>query len=93
MAISREFEEETGVKTNIDDWMLFSIIFREEEYKVYFFYCVSDKVFSVKTIEKEEVFIYDIENLPKNIIFNLNWLIPMSLDTQLTFDNPILIQE
>ena len=93
MAMSREFEEETGVTTDTNKWKLFSTIHREKQYKVYFFFCMSDKVFSVKTIEEEEIFIHDVESLPQNVISNLRWLIPMSLDVQLDFENPVLVEE
>ncbi|AXB34278.1 NUDIX domain-containing protein [Vibrio campbellii] len=92
-AMAREFEEETSVSTSPSDWKIFSIIDRPEHYKVHFLYCVNEKVCNVKTVEKEEVAIYKVDSLPENVIFNLNWLIPMSLDSELVFESPIYIEE
>ncbi len=91
-AIIREFEEETGVKTEKTDWKFFAIISKEAEYKIYFFLAITDKMFSVKTVEEEEVGIYEVANLPKQKLPNLNWLIPLSLDEYLDFSEPILIR-
>lgn len=93
MAMAREFEEETGVKTTSNEWKLFSIIHRPTQYKVYFLFSITNKMFEAKTVEEEEVFICDVNNLPEKKIFNLNWLIPMSLDSQLTFNKAIEIEE
>ncbi len=90
-AIVREFEEETGVKTDEDEWKLFAIISKESKYKVYFFVAFTDKVLTAKTIEKEEVIICDMDNLPNKMIPNLNWLIPMSLDKEVDFSSPVII--
>jgi len=92
-AMSREFEEETGVVTDTMIWQLFATVHRPDEYFVYFYFAKSDKVYDVKTIEAEKVDIYDVDNLPKNMINNLNWLIPMSLDPKLDLSNPIKIEE
>ncbi len=92
MAIVREFEEETGVKTKISDWKLFVIINKDLEYKLYFFVAINNKIFDIKTMEEEEVGIYDTNNLPQKKLFNLNWLIPMSLDSHLNLEEPIKIK-
>ncbi len=90
-AIVREFEEETGVKTKQADWKLFAIIEKKMHYKVYFFRSFTDDMLSAKTVEKEEVSIYDINNLPAKVIPNLRWLIPISLDKEVNFTKPIII--
>lgn len=92
-AMSREFQEETGVVTTKEQWQLFSTVKKEGEYFVYFFFSITDKVYDVKTIEAEKVDIYDVDNLPKNMINNLNWLIPMSLDQKIDLKEPIKIKE
>ena len=93
MAMSREFEEETGVATASEVWKVFAVINGGEQYKVYFFYTLSDDLVNVKTIEAEEVGIYSIDGLPHNVLHNLRWLIPMSLDSKLPFRHPIEIEE
>ncbi len=90
-AIVREFEEETGVKTSESEWKLFAIIGRESQFKVYFFVAITDKMFKAKTVEKEEVGIYDVSKLPINIIPNLQWLVPLSLDKEVDFSKPVVI--
>ncbi len=92
MAIIREFEEETRVKTKDTDWKLFATINKETEYIIYFFFAFSDKTFSAKTTEQEIVGIYEVNNLPKKIIPNLNRLIPLSIDKEINFDEPIHIK-
>ncbi|RXK07614.1 hypothetical protein CRV07_03895 [Halarcobacter ebronensis] len=57
------------------------------------YYAHSDLAFDVRTIEKEEVHIVKVNNLPKNIIPNLQWLIPLALDKEMDFSSPILMQE
>ncbi len=92
-AMVREFEEETGVVSSSDEWQLFATVHKTDTYFVYFYFAKSDKVYDVKTIEEEKVAIYDVDNLPKNMINNLNWLIPMGLDPKLDLTNPIKIEE
>ncbi len=91
-AIVREFEEETGVVTDELEWTLFSIIRRDLEYEVYFFFCVSDKVYDAKTTEAEEIGLYEVSRLPNNVIANLKWLIPISLDNNIEYDKPLIIK-
>ncbi len=90
-AIVREFEEETGVKTLENEWNLFAILIKESEYKVYFFTAFTDKMLNAKTVEKEEVGIYDVDNLPTKMLSNLKWLIPLSLDKEVDFSKPVFI--
>ena len=92
-AMSREFEEETGVVINAEEWIHFSHIHRPNFYYLDLYYAHSDLAFDVRTIEKEEVHIVKVNNLPKNIIPNLQWLIPLALDKEMDFSSPILMQE
>ncbi len=92
-AMVREFEEETSVQTTNQDWTLFAIIERPGHYIVHFFCAFTDAVFDVTTVEQERVLIVDSKSLPGNVIFNLNWLIPMAMDQELVFENPVTIQE
>jgi 8-oxo-dGTP diphosphatase len=92
-AMSREFKEETGVVINAEEWVQFSHIHRPGFYHLDLYYAHSDLAFDVRTIEKEEVHIVKVNNLPENIIPNLQWLIPLALDKEMDFSNPILMQE
>ena len=93
MAMSREFEEETGVVTAPEAWKVFAVINGGEQYKVYFLYTLSNDLVNVKTVEEEKVGIYAVDDLPRNVLHNLRWLIPMSLDSKLSFEHPIMIEE
>ncbi len=92
-AMSREFEEETGLETDPAEWRLFSIITDKSRNDIHFFYTTNEDFHKVKTVEAEEVGIYETTHLPHNIIHNLRWLIPMSLDPKLTFTSPIRAEE
>lgn len=84
-AMSREFEEETGVVTNSCDWTQFAKIRGgDDSWLVNFFVTISDKVFDVRTVEREEVLLVSPLSLPDNVIFNLRWLIPLAMDTDIS---------
>ena len=92
-AMAREFGEETGVIINPKEWTCFACIHRPGFYDLDIYRAHSDLAFDVRTIEKEEVHLLKVNELPKNIIPNLQWLIPLALDKQADFSNPISIQE
>ncbi|MFG0606169.1 NUDIX domain-containing protein [Vibrio mimicus] len=92
-AIAREFQEETGVQTNPDEWKLYVTLTRPDIYRVHFLCMISDKVHNVRTMEEELVTLFPCDQLPKNIIHNLRWLIPLALDSKLKINKPISIEE
>ena len=92
-AMVRECAEETGVITQRDDWQCFANVFRPNGYDVDVYFAHSDLAFNAKTIEAEEIHIIKVTELPENIIPNLQWLIPLALDTQADFSTPICIKE
>ena len=78
-AMAREFEEETGVKTDPVDWWYFNMETDEKEWMVRFFFCKGD-VDACKTMEEEEVVVHDtvsIYSLP--VIPNLLEIIPRAV--------------
>lgn len=78
-AMRREFQEETGVI--IDGWERFATVRgSSNKFTIYFFRAFSDDIFDVKTMEEEQVAIFNVNDLPENLIGNLSWLIPMALD-------------
>jgi len=79
-AMVREFREETGVQTSQHDWEFFTNL-QGPWGSVMFFLMRDDRVFEVKTMEDEEIHIIGVRDLPHNIIGNLRWIIPMSLDS------------
>lgn len=92
-AMVREFFEETGVATHPKDWCCYAKIYRAKCYDVDVYFAHSDLAFSAKTIELEQVHIIKLNELPSNIIPNLQWLIPLALDKQADFSQPVLIKE
>ena len=92
-AMSREFEEETGVAIANHQWTCFAQVNRPGVYHVDMFFAHSDLAFSAKTIEQEQVAIVELAKLPSNLVPNLNWLIPLALDKQADFSLPVVINE
>ena len=92
-AMSREFTEETGVSINEGQWTNFTVIERPNNYSVHFFSATSHLISSVKSMEKEKVGIYLVQNLPNTVIHNLRWLIPLAIDPELQFNTPVTIYE
>ena len=60
-----------------------SLIFAAITIEIDFFYAFSNEIYNAKQLEKEVLFIADTEDLPKKIINNLRWMIPMALDDRL----------
>lgn len=98
-AMKREFEEETGVKTFEKDWTHFATMTFEDDIMgssaiIYCFKMFSNLIYQCKTIEQEEIKIFNITNLENNvfptligekIIKNLDVLIPLALDDDFEF--------
>lgn len=93
VAISREFEEESGIASSPNDWTEFCVLENPGLCHVHFLFTFNDDVYNAKTMEDEEVSIYEVDNLPDNVIFNLKWLINMCLDDTLIFEKPICLKE
>lgn len=80
-AMAREFQEETGY---LYDFWKPLITLKGEDWICYFFYGIIqshqklDNIVSTKT--DETITIVPSDNLPKNIIPNLEWLIPLAKD-------------
>ncbi len=92
-AMVRECAEETGVITQPADWQCFANVFRENSYDVDLYFARTDLALSAKTMEAEEIHIMKVSAIPKNIIPNLQWLIPLALDSQADFSTPVCIKE
>lgn len=78
-AMAREFKEEAGVYFPPKRWIEI-VTLRGDDGEITFFYLFDIKIMQVKTMEKERVMVHDPMNLPKKIIFNLHWLIPLAMD-------------
>lgn len=79
-AMTREFEEETGVERHLINWKWFCI-FSGDNYQVYWFKAFGD--YEITTITDEEVSWYLIEDVISNklnIIPNIRWILLLALD-------------
>jgi len=89
-AMIREFKEETGVETLIADWDYFTkMIFPNDIMGgvavVHCYRMFSNLAWQCKTTEEEEIILVDINELDKfDKISNLNFLIPLALDENVT---------
>lgn len=92
-AMIREFAEETGVETRAEEWTEFVHYICQDLYEIHFYRAFTDKIDSARTMEDEVISTFKSDGLPKNVIFNLNWLIPLSLDEKVSFASPILVRE
>jgi 8-oxo-dGTP diphosphatase len=82
-AMERECKEETGMFIPYSDWRLFATMQMPDTSKVYVFKVFTDMIFNAKDITDERGTICDLDwfrTLP--IIDNLEWLIPLALDTK-----------
>lgn len=95
---SREFKEETGIDTYVDDWELFCIIKGTETtekvgtvagstYSIYCYKAFSDKVYNAKTIESKVPLLINSWEVGQYITLpHVNWLVPMALYSQDVFE-------
>ena len=87
-AMVREFKEETGVETDSPDWNYYCLM-RGEDFEICFYYMIGgahdaasigDGVHDAASIGDGVVEWSEVDDLPPNIISNLNWLIPLALN-------------
>ena len=84
-AMIREFREETGVDTSdLDIWDKYAVIeFPKATLNV--FRAFSDRVYDVKTVEKEEVsilYVADLPMIPDQLIYNIVQLVTKALEQE-----------
>ena len=92
-ALCREFEEEAGVTTQPENWLQFATLNVIGLGNVHVFKSFSDDIHNIENKTDEEISLFDTDNIPSNTIPNLKWLIPLGLDRNLLFENPLLITE
>lgn len=63
-AMIREFNEETGVLYT--KWRKYTVI-NGDDFSITIFYCHTDDIYRCSTITDEEVLIFPVYNLPKNL--------------------------
>lgn len=85
-AMVREYKEETGITSVYEDWERFACV-RGSDFSVHFFAAFNDSLLGVTSLTDEVVGVFpappfDGVTAGYPIISNLNWLIPLALDTQ-----------
>ena len=89
--MTREFKEETGVE--VSNWT-YCIVHDFSNCYLHIFRAFSDSIDDIKKqpneIEKPKVF--DVSDLPDNMIPNLKWIIPLLLDDHVRFPYSINIK-
>lgn len=82
-AMVREFAEETGIVTKMNDWQRFVEMRTADEhgnYRVHFFVARGDLTAARKTTD-ENIEVHSATQLDDiNLIWSLRWLIPLALD-------------
>lgn len=75
----REFKEETGIETQ--SWK-YICKFSGTDWEVHIFMTIDDDIYEFQNLTDEECDVYQVGQLPSNVIYNLNWVIPMCLDIE-----------
>ena len=91
-AMTREFEEEAGVRTESSSWCHFVTI-QTGTAQVDFFFTHSNLLYKAQTVELEKVVCCYVAGLPAKILPNLTWLIPLALDKTLSFARPVFLTD
>jgi 8-oxo-dGTP diphosphatase len=76
-AARREVREECGV--DVAEWTEV-LVWEDAEYRMHVMRAVSERAGEARTMEDQEVFLADVNELPANVIDNLRWLVPLALD-------------
>lgn len=104
-AASREIQEESGLFIEPNKLILFceyivnyipnyrcaswrNII---SFYRIYFFTAYNIPIHEARSMTDEKVECFSVQGLPKNIVRNLKWLIPLALDENNLF--PVRVEE
>jgi len=81
VAMCREFKEECGLVTQLNDWRRFCVlnVVHPEPAILYCFSAFLNNITDAHTMESEPVHIFQTHDLPDNLRDNLSWLLPMAL--------------
>lgn len=80
-AMVREFFEETGIDTTVDDWTQRIALYGANE-TVHIFTAEGNTLLARQTTQKDKPIRCDYTTLPTNVIPNLRWIIPFLLDKE-----------
>ena len=93
-AMSREFYEETGVNVLRQNWNHFitmtgetdaAITGEKQPFKIYFFRTFSNLIQHAGTVTDEQIYVLPADDLPKSVVPNLKFLVPMALAPDMKF--------
>lgn len=76
----REAEEETGIKSKSKDWVSTGVIEGKDAVIATFGYQYEGELFDAFVYEKEKIEWFSVQEIPDNVIMNLNWLIPLTIE-------------
>src|SRR5947209_274471 len=79
-AMVREIREECGLESKKEDWSPVGILEGETWIMDVFGYIFSGDIVEIKSLEDQQVEWFEVHNLPMNVISNLQWLIPLTID-------------
>jgi 8-oxo-dGTP diphosphatase len=79
-AMVRETEEETGLITSANDWHPVVSMKRVSVTVEFFALCHVGAEEMVRTTTDEVVAWYDVSSLPRTVLSNLTWMIPLAID-------------
>lgn len=78
--ITREIREESALETKKDQWVFIGNISSDTVSLDVLGYVYEGSLEDAQTVEDEVVAWFPVASLPSNIISNLSWLIPMTID-------------
>ena len=78
-AASREVLEEAGVDVAEDAWREL-LVWHDPVYRMHVLRAFDEAAARARTAEDQEVFLAAVDDLPRSLVDNLRWLIPLSLD-------------
>jgi 8-oxo-dGTP diphosphatase len=91
-AMVREFEEETGVATAVEDWAGSCLVLEDihHNYTIDVFKAFSWEVERIETVTDETVRVWNVQDLFNEThghkpVSNVKWIIPMLLDNNVYF--------
>lgn len=76
----REVREETKLETKAEDWYCYTRIENANRFVDFYVATYSGPISDAVTATDEPVEWFPVSPLPANVIFNLNWLIPLAID-------------
>lgn len=75
-AMVREFAEEVGIVTAPEDWNLRALMTDPRTNMEMYIFMATGDISQARTVETEVPAVVEVDNLPRNVVPNLHWLIP-----------------